>query len=312
MDLDNSTERRSSTSSLTSLDPDSSNDPEPPMDASNPKKRKSLSSSLNAFGPNSLPDHRFPLSLTYWDRDFPPEQIPPLRCRRAAIHQKSIIQSGQRQWYTLWGANEYPARFNVEDIIIAGGVTVIQKLVERDSVVAVKIAVRHPTESDNSVFEVKYDADAKLYVVTFEVAGFSYFLHGKPRLRRGYTHPIVAHERLPVIAGPPAPLRPNAYDKSRIWVKSVGSSYNLNYAIRNFRSRDFPMIFALHDQIKVMRLNFFAPDFVGHEDGGDWCEHKDQIRHIEHLLLNKAHPKFSHDGDIFLAETFEGFADFEL
>lgn len=297
-------ERRSSTSSLTKLDPDSLNDSESPTDVSSPEERKSSSSSPSSLGPDPSQDLQYPTSPTYWDRDYSPEQIPPLRCRRAVLHQTWGAQGGQGSWYTMWGAYEYPAQFNVEDIIIAGGVTVVQKIVERDSIVAVKIAVHDPRGRDNNFFQVEYDADAKRYEVTFEVAGFSHYLHGKPRLRRGYTDPLIARERLPVARGPSAPLRPNAYDTSRTWVKSIGSSYNLNYAIRNFRSREFPIIFALHDQAKFMRLHFFEQDFVGREDGGDWCEHKDHIRHIEHLLLNKAHPKFLHDGDIFLKETF--------
>lgn len=301
---------QSSTSTLPALNPEPSGDAELLMDLDDPRERSSSASSLTTLDPGSSQDPPFPPSPTYWDRDYPPGQIPPLRCRRAALHQTWGTRSGMRQWYKLWGADEFPAVYNVEDIIIAGGVTVVQKLVERDSIVAVKIAVQDPRDRDNDVFHVQYDAAAKQYMVTFEVAGFSHYLHGKPRLRRGYTHPIVPHERLPVGRGSPAPLRPNAYDVSRQWVKSIGSSYNLNHAIRNFRSREFPIIFALHEQTKVIRLFFYARDFVGREDGGEWCEHEDHIRHIEHLLLNKAHPNFVHDGDIFLEKTFEGFADF--
>ena len=205
----------------------------------------------------------------------------------------------------LWGANDYPAHFNVEDIIIAGGVTVVQKIVETDSIVAAKIMVHNPTESTNNVFDVKYDAEARRYMVTFEVAGFSHYLHGQPRLRNGYTRPIIPSESLPVRPGPALPLRPNAYDESRRWVKSIGSSYTLNYAIRNFTSREFPIIFAFHELAKVIRLYFFAQDFVRSGDGFDWCEHENHIQHIKHLLLNKAHPIFAHNGDIFLNETFE-------
>lgn len=309
LDLDSTAERRSSTSSLIKLDPSSLDDSDSLTDISSLDERKSSSCSLSSLGSDPSQDHQYPASPTYWDRDFPPEQIPPLRCRRATLHQTWGTQGGQESWYTMWGANEYPAQFNVEDIIIAGGVTVVQKIVERDSIVAVKIAVHDPRGRDNNFFEVKYDADVKRYEVTFEVAGFSHYLHGKPRLRRGYTDPIIARERIPVARGPPAPLRPNAYDESRTWVKSIGSSYNLNHAIKNFRSREFPIIFALHEQAKFMRLHFFVQDFVGRKDGGDWCEHKDHIRHIEHLLLNKAHPTFMHSGDVFLEKTFEGFED---
>lgn len=310
MDIDSSTDHRTSTSTLTTLDHDPSNDPQLSLDF-DPRERGSSASSLPTLGSDPSQDPRFPPSPTYWDHDYPPGQIPPLRCSRAALHQSSGTRSGQRDWYMLWGANEYPARFNVEDIIIAGGVTVVQKIVETDSIVAVKIAVRNPSESNNNVFNVTYDAEARRYMVTFEVAGFSHYLHGQPRLRKGYTRPIVFSESLPVGPGPALPLRPNAYDESRRWVKSVGSSYTLNYAIRNFTSREFPIIFAFHELAKVIRLYFFARDFVGPGDGGDWCEHENHIQHIEHLLLNKAHPKFAHNGDIFLEETFQTVADSE-
>lgn len=212
----------------------------------------------------------------------------------------------------MWGA-EGQARFNVEDIIIAGGVTVVQKVVPSDSVAAVKITVRDPREGDATVFNVMYDAAAKRYLVTFKVSGFSPYLHGKPRVRSGYTDPILPYDTIPVRdRRRPLPLRPNAYDETREWVKSdPDASFYLNYEIRNFKSRDFHMIFALHEQTEAMCLEFFAQDCLGREDGGDWCEHKDHISHIEHLLLNKAHPSFVHDGDIFLQETFEGFAEYE-
>lgn len=303
-DIDSPTERRTSTSTLTTLDPDPLNDPQLSPDF-DPRELGSSTSSLPTLGSDPSQDPRFPPSPIYWDHDYPLKQIPPLRCSRAALHQSSGTQSGQRDWYMLWGANEYPARFNVEDIIIAGGVTVVQKIVETDSIVAVKIAVRNPSESINNVFDVTYDAEARRYMVTFEVVGFSHYLHGEPRLRNGYTRPIVPNESLPVGPASAPPLQPNAYDQSRRWVKSVGSSYTLNYAIRNFTSREFPIIFAFHELAKVIRLYFFAQDFVRREDGADWCEHVNHIQHIEHLLLNKAHPKFAHNGDIFLKETFE-------
>lgn len=264
------------------------------------------------MGSDPSQDAQLPPSPTYQDRDYTPEQIPPLRCHRGTLHHTCTVDPSDRQnWCTIWGP-EGKARFNVEDIIIAGGVTVVQKVVASDSVVAVKIAVRHPREADATAFNVKYDAAAKRYLVTFEVSGFSDYLHGKPRLQSGYTEPYLPYDQIPAFSGRPAPLRPNAYDESREWVKSDPTApIYLNYEIRNFKSREFHMIFALHEQTEVMCLEFFAQDCLEREDGGDWCEHNDQISHIEHLLLNKAHPKFVHDGDIFLKETFKGFAEYE-
>lgn len=302
MDLDSPTEQRSSSSSQTNVDPDPPKNSEPPVDTSRRRESRSSCSSLTTLASDPAQDPQFPPSPTYRDFDHPPGHIPPLRCRRGALHQST---HGYRDWYKMWGADEYSAKFNVEDIIIAGGLTVVQKIVARDSIVAVKIAVRDPKESGNNVFKVKYDAATGLYRATFEVAGFSHFLHGAPRLRRGYTYPIVAHERLPVGRGPPAPLRPNAYDESREWVKSVGCSYNRNPDIRNFRSRNFSIMFALHEHVKIMCLHFFAQDLLEREDGSDWRAHGDQTQHIEHLLLNRVHPMFKRNGDIFLEETFD-------
>lgn len=214
MDIDSPRERRMSRSTLTTLDRDPSNDPQlsPGFDLG---ERGSSTSSLPTLGSDPSQDPRFPIIPTYWDHDITPKQIPPLRCSHAALYQSSGTRSGQRDWYMLWGANDYPAHFNVEDIIIAGGVTVVQKIVETDSIVAAKISVCNPTESINNVFDVKYDAEARRYMVTFEVAGFSHYLHGQPRLRNGYTRPIIPSESLPVRSGPALPLRPNAYDESR-------------------------------------------------------------------------------------------------